>query len=109
MSVLTSRTSRLRKDGSTAAGALASAGRAETLSGWTRLAYCENVRSYFLSIEGLNGCSRTFSRGHGDEPITTRAAIGAINRDIDLGDIAVGGKQFHKLVVGGGRSEIINA
>ena len=92
----------------TAVGAAASAGRAGTLFVWPCLAYCESVRCYFLSMKSLHGRSGAFRRGHGDKRETVRPAIGAINREIDLGDVAMNGKQIHKIVVSSGSSQIVH-
>jgi hypothetical protein len=48
-------------------------------------------------MKSLNGRSGTFRRYHGDRAEAARA-IGASNREIDLNDIAIGGKQIHKIV-----------
>jgi len=50
----------------------------------------------------------TFRRNHGDKAETARPAIGAINREIDLDDIAMGGKQIHKILVRSGSSQIVH-
>lgn len=71
------------------------------------LAYCEGVRSYFLSMKSLNGRAGGFRHGHGDGPETARPAIGAVNRKIDLGDVAVDGEQIHEILVSGDGSEIV--
>src|SRR5439155_9855689 len=56
---------------------------------WPRLAYCERVRFYDLSMNGLHGRSSAFRRSHGDKPETARAIIGAGNRQTDLCDVAM--------------------
>jgi len=75
---------------------------------WSRFAYSESARSYLFSMESLNGRSGTFRCNHGDKAETARPAVGAINREINLDHIAMGGKQIHKILVRSGSSQIVH-
>jgi len=79
----------LAKMAGTGGGNSDAAGRAGALLVQPRLAYDEIVRSDLFSMKSPNGGSSTFRRGHGDEPETAGAAIDAINRDVDLHNIAI--------------------
>jgi len=72
-----------------------------------RLAYDEVVCSYLLSMKSPNGGTGTFGRGHGDEPETAQATVGAIKRDIDLRDVAIRGKQIHQIPFRRNRGQVI--
>ena len=54
-----------------------------------RLAYDETARSYLLSMKSPNGGSIALGRGHGDESQTALTTVAAINRDIDLRNVAI--------------------
>jgi len=59
-------------------------------------------------MKSLNSRAGTFRCRHGDKPETARAATGTINRKINLGDIAVGGKQIHEFLMSSGGSKIVH-
>jgi hypothetical protein len=65
------------------------------------------VRSHFLSMKSPNGGSSAFGRGHGDEPKTARVTVEVINRDIDLRNVAIGGKQLHQISFRRHRSQVV--
>ena len=90
------------------AGAAASAGRGGMFFVRPRLANGQRVRSYLLPMKSPNGSSGAFRRSHGDKTEPAGPAIGAINGEIDLGHVAMGGKQFLEFAVSSGGSQIVH-
>ena len=66
------------------------------------LGYREHPRFHLLAVERQNRGLGAFRRRHGDDGETPLPAASALHRDIDLGDIAVRGKQALQVPLGCG-------
>ena len=90
------------------AGTPASAGRAGTPFVRPRLAYCESERCHLFPMWGLNGRPGAFRRRSGDEAKAAWPTVFVIQRQVDFGAVAMGGKQIHQAAAGGGGNQIVH-
>lgn len=76
--------------------------------GGLRFAHGQDAGRDRLAIERLDGGLRAFRRNHGHEPESARLAAGVVHRDVDICNVAVGGKQKHHLLLRNVRSQILH-